>query len=397
MKKLFASRVKNLKNSELGDLMRLIGRDEIISFAGGIPSADIFPVEELGEITAALLKDCSKEIFQYGSTEGNEGLKEYLVEYLIENGINTDISELIITSGSQQALDLISKVFINPGDRVVVEKPGYVGGIGAIKSYEADIISIEMEADGINVPELETHLKELADEKQKVKFIYLVPDYSNPSGARLSPEKRVRILELAEKYNFYIIEDTPYSELNYYDDGMEYMKKLDLNNRVILLGSFSKFFVPGLRIGWICGDPQLINLLGRAKQYTDLASSSIGQAILYEARKKDLLKTQAKKILPFYRQRLETMAEALDKYFPENTSWHTPQGGFFFWVKLPDYINSRELLNVAIDNNLAFVTGSAFFDKVEDGYQYMRLSFSDTPPDKIKRGIKNLGKLIRNY
>lgn len=396
MKNLFANRVKQMENGELGDLMRLIGRDDIISFAGGIPSVEIFPLKELNRITEELLNNNSQGMFQYSSTEGSDLLKDYLINFLARRGIDTGREELIITTGSQQALDLVSKIFINPGDRVVVEKPGYVGGIGAIKSYEADILSIEMEEDGIDIVELEQMLNLLDAQGKGVKFIYLVPDYSNPSGARLSLSKRKKILKMAERFDFYIIEDTPYSELNYFDSRIDYIKKFDENERVILLGTFSKFFVPGLRIGWVCADREIIKLLSRAKQNTDLASNSFGQLILYQAGIRGLVEKQAKDIKPFYKERLEAMSQALEDFFPENTSWFNSQGGFFFWVHLPEEVNSRKLLNKAIRNKVAFVTGCSFFDDPEEGNHYMRLSFSDTVPSDIKQGIKRLGSLINN-
>lgn len=240
-KNKLARRVKQMENGELAGLMGLIDRDDIISFAGGIPDECIFPHEQLCEITESLFEKLGSKVFQYSSTEGNRELREYLVDFLAERGIKTSFDELIITTGSQQGLDLVSKIFIDPGDIVFTEKPGYVGGIGAIKSYEAELIGIDMESDGINVEQLETELKRCSFEGRKAKFIYLVPDYSNPSGIRLSLEKRIRILELAEEYDFYILEDTPYSELTYYHETIPYIKALDKNRRVILMGTFSKF------------------------------------------------------------------------------------------------------------------------------------------------------------
>ncbi len=395
MENLYAERLKCMENSELGDLMRLIGKDEIISFAGGIPSPSVFPGEELREIINELLQKNNNKIFQYSSVEGNKQLKDYIASYLQKREIKTEPEQVIITTGSQQALDLISKIFINPGDKVIIEKPGYMGGIGAIKSYEADIISIEMESDGINVKKMEKILTDMYSKGEIIKFVYLVPDYSNPSGIRLSLPKRKKILKLAEKYNFYIIEDTPYSELNYYDQRLDFIKKYDLNNRIIFLGTFSKFFVPGFRIGWICADERLISLFSRAKQNTDLASNTIGQLILQQAFAKGIIEKQIKRILPFYKERLEIMEEGLNNYFPGDTFWPKPRGGFFFWVKLPEGINSKELLPEAIDNNVAFVTGCSFFDRAEDGNNYMRLSFCNTNPSRIDRGLEILGDTIK--
>lgn len=395
MEKYYADRVAAMAGSELGDLMRLVGRDDIISFAGGIPSPDIFPLQEIKEITAAILEEEYRQAFQYTSTEGRTDLKDYIVDFLSRRDIKTNREELIITSGSQQALDMIAKVFINPGDPVLVEKPGYVGGIGAFKSYQARIIGIPMEEDGISIERLEANLKDLAAQGQQAKFIYLVPDYSNPSGTRLAPEKRKKVLELAGKYDFYILEDTPYSELNYYEERLDFIKKFDHDNRVILLGTFSKFFVPGLRVAWVCAPAPFIDLLGRTKQNADLASSTIGQLIITRAGEKGLIESQARKVHSFYRQRLEAMGRALEKFFPAETSWFKPRGGFFFWVRLPAGFNSKELLKRSIqEEKVAFVPGTAFFADPSDGYPYVRLSFSDLEPPMIQEGIKKLGRLI---
>jgi len=395
MKKYYADRVDAMAGSELGDLMRLVGRDDIISFAGGIPSPDIFPLQEIKEIIDEILEEQYRQAFQYSSTEGRAELKDYIVDFLSRRDVKTSREELIITSGSQQALDLIAKVFINPGDPVLVEKPGYVGGIGALKSYQARITGIPVEEDGISIERLEANLKELTGQGQQAKYIYLVPDYSNPSGARLSPEKRKKVLELAEKYDFYILEDTPYSELNYYEERLDFIKKFDPDNRVILMGTFSKFFVPGLRVAWVCAPPSFIELLSRTKQNADLASSTIGQLIVTRAGEKGLIESQARKIHSFYRQRLEAMSQALEEFFPAGTSWFKPRGGFFFWVKLPPGFNSKELLKRSVhEEKVAFVPGTAFFAEPPDGHPYIRLSFSDIEPAMIKEGIKRLARII---
>ena len=395
MDEKLADRLEEMENEELGDLMRIIGRDDLISFAGGIPDLAIFPTEKLNQVTKRVLEEKQEEFYQYSSTEGHDLLRDYLVEFLTERGLNPKRDELIITSGSQQALDLAAKIFLNPGDRVVVEKPSYAGAIGTFKSYEAKIKEIPIARDGLKVGLLEEYLQKLKQKGQAIKFIYLVPDYSNPSGACLSAKKRQEILRLAREYDFYIIEDTPYSELNYYNDRLDYIKSYDSSNRVILLGSFSKFFVPGFRIAWIHNSKKFIELASKAKQNTDLASGTAGQLIFYQAGKEGLLEEQIKRVADFYRPRLEAMSQALDNYFPSTTEWFKPEGGFFFWIKLPPGIKSRELLEKALKEKVAFVTGSAFMVNPSDGDKYMRLSFSNSKPKDIKAGIKILGELLK--
>ncbi|MCK8828561.1 PLP-dependent aminotransferase family protein [Natroniella acetigena] len=395
MKEKLADRLEEMENEELADLMRIIGRDDLISFAGGIPDTEIFPTDRLKQITEEVIANKGAEFYQYSSTEGNELLRKYLVDFLTERGLTPEFEEMIITSGSQQALDLVGKVFLNPGDRIVVEQPSYLGAIGAFKGYRPEIKEIPIEEDGIKVEALAVYLSQLKQRGESIKFIYLVPDYSNPSGARLSVKKRKEILNLAEKYNFYIIEDTAYSELNYYGQRLDYIKSYDSSDRVILLGSFSKFFVPGFRIAWIYNSKQFVQLVSKAKQNMDLASATAGQLILQRAGKEGLLAEQIERTKDFYRPRLEAMANALDDHFPQTAQWFRPEGGFFFWVKLPEGFDSRQLLEEALEQKVAFVTGSAFMTNPADGCRYLRLSFSNSQVDDIRAGIKILGQLIR--
>lgn len=394
LKELLAGRVECLNNSEISEFMSLIGQGDIISFAGGIPDRNIFPLKELRELLNSLMTEPGgPDLFQYGSTEGSGRLKEYIISFLKKRNIQASEEEILITTGSQQALDLLSKIFIDPGDRVLVENPGYVGGLGAIRSYQADITGINLVEDGIEIDLLEEELAK----GRRFKFIYLVPDFSNPSGIRLSLPKRKALLELAGKYGFYIIEDTPYSELNYYNEPLPTLKELDSEGRVIYLGTFSKFFIPGLRIGWICGDREIIRLAGLAKQNTDLTSNSLGQELIAVAGEKGLIETQIKRAKPHYRSRLEEMGQALEKYFPKSTSWLVPKGGFFYWIRLPEYIESRRLLKKAFENRVAFVTGNSFLANPEEGNNYLRLSFSNCPQEDIETGIKILGEIITNW
>ncbi|WP_027338608.1 PLP-dependent aminotransferase family protein [Halonatronum saccharophilum] len=397
MKEKLADRLEEMENKELGDLMRIIGRDDLISFAGGIPDPAVFPTAKLNRITKEVLDEKQEIFYQYSSTEGDDLLRDYLVEFLTKGGLNPKREELIVTSGSQQALDLVAKLFLNPGDKIVIEKPAYVGAIGTFKSYQAKIKEVPVEEDGLKVQLLEEYLQGLKEKGESIKFLYSVPDYSNPSGARLSLKKRKEVLRLAEEYDFYIIEDTPYSELNYYDQRLDYIKSYDSTDRVILLGSFSKFFVPGFRIAWIHSSSEFIELASKAKQNTDLASATAGQLILCQAGKEGLLGEQIERVAEFYRPRLEAMSEALDKYFPATAEWFKPKGGFFFWVKLPEGFDSRDLLKEALEEKVAFVTGSAFTVDSTEGSKYIRLSFSNSKPEDIEKGIKILGRLIKGY
>ncbi|ACL69845.1 PLP-dependent aminotransferase family protein [Halothermothrix orenii] len=389
----FASRLKRMENKELSEFMSLIGRDDIISFAGGIPDEKIFPVKELKQLINKLINIKGHSLFQYSSTDGKKNLKEYLVNYLKGQEITVNENQILITTGSQQGLDLLAKLFLNPGDTVAVEDPGYVGGIGAINSYEARIMGIEVDENGLRIDILEKLLKE----GEKIKFLYLVPDYSNPSGMTLSLKRRYKLLKLANRYNFYIIEDTPYRELSFYNKPLPALKSIDNNEKVIYLGSFSKYFMPGFRIGWICGPEKIIELLTTAKQNTDLASNTLGQELIAYAGQEGIIQEQIKKIRPYYRQKLVKMEEGLTKYFPECCSWKRPEGGFFFWVKLPTGIKSKKLLKQAIKNRVAFVTGNSFCSDYRRGDNYIRLSFSNNTLSEIDKGLSILGKVINNF
>jgi 2-aminoadipate transaminase len=393
----FAKRVKQLDDNEISELLKLVGKADIISFAGGIPDADIFPMKDLEILISELMKNIGSSLFQYGSTEGSNNLKDFIISFFKERKLYCNRDELLITTGSQQGLDIISKIFLNPGDRVIMESPAYLGAIAAIKSYEADIIEIEQDYDGIKLDLLENQLIRFKKEGNQAKFIYVVPEFSNPSGTRLPLEKRKKLIELAEKYDTYIIEDDPYSQLNYYSSSIPFMKSIDEYNRVIYLGTFSKIFVPGLRIAWIIASSDLIKVFSMAKQNAILASNTFGQELIAYAGKKGFVNKQIKKLIPHYQIRLENMRDALEKYFPKTCKWNIPTGGFFFWVKLPYGVNSRILFDIAVKNKVAFVPGNSFYSNLDEGKKYIRLSFSDSKPEDIKKGIEILGKLISNY
>lgn len=392
--KYFSENAKQMQGSEIREFFKLTEKPEVISFAGGFPSKDCLPGEEIDEISSKLLAEAREGMLQYSPTEGQEDLRRYIVKFMANKGIDVDLKNILVTSGSQQGLDLVSKIFVNPGDKVFTEAPSYVGGLGAIRNYQGEIIGIGVDDQGIKIDILEEKLAELAKKNQTPKFIYLVADFNNPTGLAIATERRKRLVELAEEYGFLILEDDPYSRLRYEGIEKPAIKSFDSQGQVIYLGSFSKIFIPGVRIGWVVAHEEVINKLILAKQATDLCSNSMGQRLITTCGENGLIKNRIQKLRDFYQQKRDKTLGALEEYFPAETTWTEPKGGFYSWVELPETIDSKELLFKAIkEENVAFVSGSAFQTNGQ-GKNAFRLSFSQPDLDEIEEGIYRLGKLI---
>ena len=299
----------------------------------------------------------------------------------------------MITNGSQQGMDLVSKLFVNPGDVVLVEEPGYVGGLGAIFNYEADRVPIPLDNDGIRIDVLTNRLRKLKMEGRTPKFIYLVPNFQNPSGICMSLERRRQVLELAREYNFLILEDNPYGELRYEGEPVASIKSLDSEGRVIYLGSFSKTFTPGIRVGWLAAAEEIVAKIISAKGSTDLCSNSLGQRLAYRFAADGYIDRHVATLLPRYRERRDLMLACMEEHFPEGVTWTQPQGGFFIWVSFPGGLTARQILLKAVERKVAFVDGDGFFVN-DNGKHTARFSFSEASPEKIKRGIAILGEII---
>lgn len=390
MEHLYSDRVKNIKASEIREILKLTQRPEIISFAGGLPAPELFPIEALKTVSVKVLETMGKEALQYSTTEGYDPLRVKIAERMARVGITATKDDILITNGSQQGLDFSGKVFINPGDYVLCESPSYLGAINAFKAYECEFKEIETDAEGMNL----AHLEKVIQATPQAKFIYVIPDFQNPSGRTWSTARRKGLVEIANRYNLVIIEDNPYGELNFEEETFQAVKSYDTEGRVIYLGTFSKTFSPGIRIGWVLASPEILNKYIMVKQGADLQSSSISQRELNMYLDMYDFDAHIASIKSVYKKRRDLMMSTIKAEFPEQVKYIMPTGGLFAWVELPKHIDTRKVLEVAIQNLVAFVPGGSFFP---NGGQenFMRLNFSNMPEEKIVEGIQRLGKILR--
>lgn len=388
-----AKRTEEMKASEIRELLKLAGNREIISFGGGLPSPDSFPIEEIDKICTNVLKEYGTSALQYGVTEGLTELRVTLAERMKKFGINCERENVIVTNGAQEALDLVSKIFIDPGDFVAVELPSYLGGISSFRNYQSRFLTVDLDSDGMKTHELESKLKAMK-EREKVKLIYTIPNFHNPAGVTMTLERRKHLLEIAEKYDIPILEDDPYVELRYSGEDVPSIKSMDRNGLVIYVSTFSKIFAPGIRLGWIIAEKELARKITIAKQGTDLCTNIFCQYLANEYIKSGTMDRQIPKIRKMYKRKRDKMLSSLKKYFPEGCKWSRPDGGMFIWVTLPEGIDTEELFKEAINEKVCYIHGGAFC--VDDsGHRSMRLNFSNADEDKIEEGVKRLGNLIK--
>jgi 2-aminoadipate transaminase len=365
----------------------------MISFAGGLPAPQTFPVNDLREIVNEILEKEGPESLQYGTTEGDPLLRKMLVERHNRQGLKIDIENLIITTASQQALDLIAKVLLDPGDCVICGLPSYLGGINTFTLYGAKLKGITLDENGMKPDELEENIIILKELGQKIKFIYVIPDFQNPSGITIPESRRLKIIEIADKYNLLIVEDSPYREVRFEGEPQRLMYELDTTGRVITLFTFSKIFAPGFRVGWVIGHPEILDKLVMAKQTADLCTSSFVQKIIARYMQKGLLEKNLNKTIDLYRERRNLMISCFKKYMPEGVSWTEPLGGLFLFVTLPSHLDADEIFKKAIVKNVAFVAGSSFFCN-NTGHNTMRINFSFSNKEEIETGVKRLSEVI---
>jgi len=386
-KKYYSERAKGLKASEIRELLKMTQKPEIISFGGGLPSPDSYAIDQVKECIDYVIETKAKKALQYGTTEGYIRLREFLADYMIKKGYNAKPEDILVTAGSQQGLDLVSKIFIDKGDIVITESPSYLGGLGAFRAYLAKIETISLQDDGMDLDILEKRLKT----GKKPKFIYVVSTFQNPAGICMSTEKRKRIVEISLKYDVPIIEDNPYSELAFSGEPPKPILAYSKGN-VLYLGTFSKIFSPGIRVAWVCGPTEVVWKLTIAKQSTDLCSNVISQRTVYEYCHRGYLEENLKKLRKMYKRKRDIMLKAMEDYFPEGVKWTKPEGGLFLWVTLPEYIDTKEMFEDAIKNNVAYVVGTAFAGEKNT----MRLNFSYPSDEDIVEGIKRLAKVIKS-
>lgn len=391
----FSTMAKSLYRSEIRELLKLTRQPDTISFGGGLPDPAIFPYQAVEEASLKVIREKGRLALQYSPTEGEPFLKKQLIDYMMRQGENVTATNMIVVASSQQGLDLLAKIFIDPGDPIIVEKPTYIGAIQAFRAFRADFHGVELDFDGIIPDELERTVIRLLKTGRKPKFVYLIPDFQNPSGITLSYERRVRVLEIASQYDLVIIEDTPYRELRFQGENVPSLFSMDKEERVIMMKTFSKIFSPGFRIGWIMGPGSVIDKLVMAKQGTDLCTSayiSFLAAFLLEARQVDRQVVFSRGL---YKVKRSVMLSALERFMPpdDDISWSKPEGGMFLWLKLPDYIDTLELLKEAVEQKVAFVVGRGFFTDGSGG-NTIRLNYSFPTEKQIVEGIERIAQLV---
>ncbi|MGQ9552048.1 MAG: aminotransferase-like domain-containing protein, partial [Candidatus Bathycorpusculaceae bacterium] len=367
---------------------------DVISFAGGLPGPETFPAMEFKDISCKVLEEKGAMALQYGPTEGEKPFREEIAKWLRRERSTIEPENILVTAGSQQALDIISRIFLDPKDVVIVELPSFIGGLQAFSACRANMIGVPQDNYGMQVDFLDTVLGKLAKRGKKPKFIYVVPDFQNPSGVTMSLERRKKLLELAYRYEVPIVEDSPYRDLRYKGQSVPAIYSLDTEDQVLALGTISKLLCPGMRLGWITAPTEWLDRMIVAKQSIDTCSPAFTQLIVAEYMSRGLLPTQIMKIRGIYGQKLEVMLEALDRNMPQGVEWSKPEGGLFLWVKLPKRMSANDLFPKAIENKVAYVVGSAFHCNGK-GQSTMRLNFSYPSKEQIDEGIKRLAKIIR--
>jgi len=395
MKHLFSDRVAGAQRSAIRELLKLTEQPEIISFGGGLPAPETFPHEELAEIAADLLRNHYKNVLQYGLTEGSKTLRQAMCEWLRPQGVEARIDELLVTTASQQGLDLLCKAFINPGDIIFCGLPTYLGAVQAFTLFQANKVGVPLDDDGMNLDILEERIAEAKAAGKTMKAIYVIPDFQNPSGITMSLEKRKRLLEIARRENLAVFEDDPYGKLRFAGEPVPSICSLDTEGRVILLLTFSKTLSSGLRLAVLVARGDLMDALVRAKQATDLCTSKLTQHMAARYMNEYGLDKHLEEIRPIYREKCDAMLKALETYMPdeEGLSWTKPEGGLFVWMRLPKGIDTAKMLQSAIEHKVAYVPGAAAF--VDGGGQNtMRLSFSLGTPEKIDEGIRRLSIVV---
>jgi len=398
----YALRTKGITSSAIRELLKVTQHPEMISFGGGLPAPDVFPVKRFEEACHKVLTEQAALALQYGESEGYAPLRELIANNLARYGIKAKVENVLITSGSQQALDLIGKLFINRGDRVLLEAPTYLGALQAFNVYGAEYVPVPIDDDGLRTDLMEEPLR------SGPKFMYVLPNFQNPAGTTLSEIRRHELVLLADRFGIPIIEDDPYGQLRYEGEHLPPLVVLDRENlrrddgysigNVIYLSTFSKTLAPGLRLGWIVAPPEVISKLTQLKQGADLHTSTFTQFVAYEVARDGFLDQHVKVIRRLYRERRDVMLEALKEFFPAEVTWTHPQGGLFLWVTLPAGLDMQAIFKSAIEQNVAFVPGDSFYaNDGREGSRHMRLNFSNATPERIREGIRRLAAAVKRH
>lgn len=389
----FARRMTRFQESDLTPILRLAANPEVISFAGGLPAPELFPIEDLKKVAVKVLDANGRRALQYSATEGHPPLREKIAARTNRN-LKTSLTagNVVITTGSQQSLDILAKMYIDEGDCILCESPTYLGALSAFNSCLPAYREVATDGEGMIIADLE---KALVSEK-RAKMIYVIPDFQNPSGKTWSLERRKAFLDTVSKYDILVVEDNPYGELRFEGTTPPSLKSMDTRGQVVMLGTFSKIFCPGVRVAWVCGEPAFLESFCNLKQAADLHTSTISQYEIDAYLSDYDIEEHIKKLISVYRERRDLMIRTMDASFPKEVVFTRPEGGLFTWAEMPEHVNARDLFLKALEKKVAFVPGGAFFPN--GGHENtMRLNYSNMPPERIVEGIERLGAAIREY
>ncbi len=391
---LYSERARNLIASDIREILKIMREPDLISFAGGMPNPDTFPISVIGEIAQTVLNDSIAESLQYGVTEGHMPLREALADRMRMRGVECEPENILVTSGAQQAIDLTSQLLLDPQACVLTESPTFVAALIGLRGYMVKIHSVSLDEEGIIVDILEEKLKGLHLAGIHPRMLYVIPNFQNPKGVTMSEPRRRKIVDLANEFDFIVLEDDPYYNLRFEGDQIPPIKAFDDSGRVIYASSFSKILSPGMRIGWIVSHRDIIRKITLLKQTSDVCTNVLSQCIAAEYLSKGHLDKQLPKIRELYHRKQKVMLSSLEEYFPSEARWTRPQGGMFLWVELPENIDTQQLQSKALERKVAFIHGSLFFPD-GSGRNTMRLSYSHPTDDQIREGIRRLGEVIK--
>jgi 2-aminoadipate transaminase len=387
----YASRAHGLRSSEIRALFAVVSRPEVVSLAGGMPNLKDLPLDKLAESARSLIQRHGAQAMQYGSGQGWEPLRQRITEVMTYDGIQADPDDVVVTTGSQQALDLVSEIFLEKGDVVLAEAPSYVGALGTFRAYEGEVVHIEMDDDGLIPEALEEAIRDLRAQGRTIKFLYTIPNFHNPAGVTLSEERRPQIVEICKREHVLIVEDNPYGLLGFHSDPLPALRSYNPEG-VVYLGSFSKMFAPGFRIGWALAPHAIRDKLVLASESAILSPSMVGQMAIEDYLSNYDWYSQVKTYRGMYRERSEAMLSALEDKLP-GLEWTKPEGGFYTWLKLPEGLDAKAMLPRAVTGLVAYVSGTAFYADGRGG-DHIRLSFCYPPPEEIKEGVRRLARVI---
>lgn len=387
----FATRMERMQASEIRELLKLTAQPDIISFAGGLPAPELFPVEEIAKVSHDLVLKEGRQLLQYATTEGRPSLRAKIAKRMADKyHTNVDPDDILITTGSQQCLDFAGKLFLDPGDVVLCESPSYLGALNAFNAYQPKFVEVPTDNGGL-IPE---ELDKILETTPNCKFIYVIPDFQNPTGRTWSMERRQKFMEVVNKHNLPVLEDNPYGELRYEGTILPSLKSMDTKGLVMFLGTFSKIFCPGLRLGWIAAEHSLLSEFVKIKQSADLHTSNFDQGVADAYMEQYDLDEHVKEIVALYKHRRDLILESMEKYFPAGTEWTHPEGGLFLWLTFPEGVSARKVFNKCIEMKVAGVIGDAFYPNQKTD-RSMRINYSNMPDDRIVEGTQRMAKAIK--